>query len=89
MINIDEKKLGTIRHYRNEISIMVLSCALVYMFRYVIFLHSKIDTMRVNEIEVYKKDAERKDENAKYWREAFITTAQYSKFLQQEKDSIK
>lgn len=88
MINIDEQKLSIIRSYWRELCIIALAYTVVFLFRQQTVLVNKIDTMRQEELKRQETQLQKKQEMADYWREAFITTAKYNKYLQQSKDTL-
>lgn len=82
MISLDKDKLATVRTFWKEISITALSITVAYLFNIIIQQNNRIDDLRKEEIQQLKDQAQEKAELAKYWRDAFITTAQYNKYLQ-------
>jgi len=78
---LDESKLGIIRKYWREVCMIALAYTAVFLFRQNAYLHNQIYEMQDKEI------GKREDE-AKFWRDAFITTAKYNQYLQTNKDTL-
>lgn len=47
---------------------------IVFLFRQNAILHDRIDSM-------YETEMSRRDEETKFWKDAFITTSKYNKYL--------
>lgn len=86
MITLDKDKLTTVRTFWKEISITVLSITVAYLFNIIIQQNKNMDDLRKEEIQNLKDQETQEAELVIYWRDAFITTSQYNKYLQDKRD---
>lgn len=68
MIKIDEEHLKAIRHYMREICIVVLAYAVVNLYHEVMNLRDKSEIEKLEQI--------------KFWKDAYMTTSKFNKYLQ-------
>lgn len=77
-----------VRKYWRELCMIAMAYTIVFLFRRNEVLNSNIQDMLKNEVVKKEKEGVRKDEQAKFWRDAFITTAKFNKYLEKKKDTL-
>lgn len=74
---LDESKLGIIRKYWRELCMIALVYTVVFLFKQQATLNQRIYDMQ-------KEEIRKKEEESNFWRDAFITTSKYNKYMQQK-----
>lgn len=78
---LEEKKLELFRKNFKEVVIIAMAAVIYGQQKIITAKDAKIDVLRQEQNSDLKVEVKEKSDMAKYWRDAFITTAKYNSYL--------